>query len=454
MDFRHHDFIRLGLIAGLAISLNGCGGSGGATPEEVAASPPEPVADGTGAEQETGTGSVPPPASEKVTVRGLVTDAPIVNARVSVTVGDQVFDAPLLSDASGAYEVEIESTDPDQLVYCQAVDQSGTVRFTAVPSTFGELNAAAESGAVGDMNITNVTTAHQVLVRQFLEDGQIQSVTQLRDMAQFVDTRRLLELSAAIKLVVEQREGIVLPAGIADSQALAEAIVSGQSTFVDDVQVSNPGAFDRALNDVVSDGHAVLAFSPASATGVYADAGSGDVLMLLEAGGYVNSPSQGLREISSWSVGEDGRLALQLADGSVSFLAALARSEDLLNAVVGSPDEAAEDYRMYSFRQFAGAFDAVGIAGTYALSDNAALVYILSEGGGGYLAEAATGNGVEDFSWQLDASGALVLSLSGRSIQLTLLDGSVRGRMWVVARYLDGTGELTDLQMLRMERSE
>ena len=299
MDFRHNDIRRFGLISALAILLSGCGGSGGATPEEAAAAPADPVADDAGTGNDSGT-DAGPAVGEKVTIRGLVTDAPIVNAHVSVTVGDEVFDAPLLTDGSGAYEVEIESTDADQLVYCQAVDQTGTVRFAAVPSTFGELTAAAQSGAVSDMNITNVTTAHQVLVRQFLEDGQIQSVTQLRDMAQFVDTRALLELSAAIKLVVEQREGIALPAGIADSLALAEAIASGESTFVADVQVSNPGAFELALSDVVSDGHTVLAFSAAGATGVYADAQTGDVLMLLEQGGYLIGADQAVSEISSW----------------------------------------------------------------------------------------------------------------------------------------------------------
>ena len=189
MQISHPSRSRHGLFLALSafvLTLSACGGSGGSTPEQAASAPP-PVAGDTPAPDPAPDAAPDPVPSQKVVVRGTVTDAPIPNARVTITVGGRVFEAPALTDTAGAYEVEIDATDDGALVYCEAFDASGAVHLAAVPSTFGELIAGASDGAIDDMNITNLTTAHQVLVRQFLEDGEIESASQLASMAQFVD---------------------------------------------------------------------------------------------------------------------------------------------------------------------------------------------------------------------------------------------------------------------------
>ncbi|MEM9383852.1 MAG: carboxypeptidase-like regulatory domain-containing protein [Pseudomonadota bacterium] len=238
--------------------------------------------------------------AQTVTVSGVVTDAPIANAIVTLTVDGQQFEAPTPTDANGAYTVEISSTDPDALVLCEAVDPNGAARFTALLDDFeGFQEAANEEGVVEAVDITNVTTAQFVLATQLTDDGQIDDLDELETAAEMVDADELLELSAAIKVVVEAIEGVTLPEGIDDTQALAEAIAEGTTTFVEDLEVTNPGTLDEAVDLVLTDGNATVAWTEETVPGVYMPSDDDSVFVFFAGG-------QGLRQ--DFGFDDDGEL--------------------------------------------------------------------------------------------------------------------------------------------------
>ena len=66
--------------------------------------------------------------------------------------------------ADGAFEVDIETTNPDALVECVAFDPDGPARFSALLNSFAGLQEdAGEDGVAEDVNVTNVTTAQFLL---------------------------------------------------------------------------------------------------------------------------------------------------------------------------------------------------------------------------------------------------------------------------------------------------
>ncbi|NND59377.1 MAG: carboxypeptidase regulatory-like domain-containing protein, partial [Gammaproteobacteria bacterium] len=192
------------LALGAMMSLTGCGSSGSDTGGESPGSqvPPPPVASG----------------GDTISISGKVTDMPIANATVTVTVGGQTFTADAPTDAEGNYTVEISSDDPNAIVVLEATDSTG-VHFTAVLDDFGGFEAKADSdGNVADTDITNVTTAHYLLATNASDDGSIDDADELDEVAGRIDPAAVLQLSAAIKLVVENIEGVALPDGVDNTQ--------------------------------------------------------------------------------------------------------------------------------------------------------------------------------------------------------------------------------------------
>jgi hypothetical protein len=418
-----------GLAALLA--LYGCGGGGSDSP------PIDPIVD--------------PPAT--LTLSGLVTDDAIPNATVTVHVGSDTFTADAMTDASGAFTVDIESDDPDALVSCEADDGNG-VHFTSLPTNFAELEARATDGVVSGISITNVTTAHHVLALRATADGSIDDLDELAEAAAGVDTAELLELAGAIKVVVENRDGVVLPAEYADTLELAAAIADGSSTFVADVEVSSPGTLGEAMDAVLSDGNATVDFVVGQSAGVYADSATDTTLALLNGGlGWVDASGE-VAQVGSWHVDEDGNLYMLFpgADHQVDTLIQLGRVGDYASVATRSGslvDDVVDgtSYATYAHTGFGDAFDGAAFTdASFVLADDPATALVFLAGGAGYDADAASGAQQQDFSWQVVSNGELVLAYADALVTVyPMADGSV-----LVVR-ADVAGSVSDVSVTQLD---
>jgi hypothetical protein len=395
-------------LAALA-ALYGCGGGGSDSP------PIDPVVD--------------PPSS--LTLSGIVTDAPVANATVTVHVGSESFTADALTDADGAFSVDIESDDPDALVSFEAEDDNG-VHLVSMPTTFGTLEDQADAdGAVSGLTITNLTTAHYVLATRATADGSIDDLDELADVVAGVDAMELFELAAAIKVVVEGMDGVALPSGYSDTLELAEAIADGSSDFVSDVETSSPGTLDAAKDAVISDGNATVPFVAGDSSGVYVDSTTDTTLALIDGGfGWMNEGGS-ITQVGSWHVDEDGKLYVLFpgADHAVDTLTQLGRigAYAAVHKTEGSlvdDDVDGSSCSTYEHQAFGDAFDEAEIADSsfvLANADDTSLVFLSD--GSGYDADAGTGAQGEEFAWQVVANGELVISYADASVAIYRMAG-------------------------------
>jgi hypothetical protein len=404
--------LRTACLAAL-LALYGCGGGGGGGGSEDPP-PVDPVVDPTA-----------------LTLSGVVTDDAIPNATVNVTVGGESFTADAMTDADGAFSVDIESDDPDALVSCEAVDDNG-VHFVSLPATFAELEAQAADGVVTGMSITNVTTAHYVLAVRATADGSIDDADELADAVAGVDATELVELAAAIKVVVENRDGVAMPAEYADTLEFATAIADGDSTFVADLEVSNPGTLDEAADAVLNDGNATMAFVAGSSSGVYVDETAGATIALLDGGQGWSEAGADVASIGSWHVDEDGKLYILFpgADHQVDTVTLLGRAGGYATVATSAGslmDDVVDgvSYATYAYASFGEGFDAADFDGTFVLGDDGDTSLVFLAGGMGHDADA-NGAPQAEFAWQVVADGRLVIQYEDAVVNVYRLeDGSV-----------------------------
>lgn len=434
------------LLAGLSLALAACKGS--SSPDPVPVNDP-PV-------------SNPPPVSaEKVTLTGHVTDMPIPNATVIVTVNGQTFQAPLPTDANGAYEVEIESTDADALVTLEAFDPNGAVRFSAIADTFGAIDAAADGqDRVAGVNVTNVTTAQVVLAERLTDDGSIDSAEELVDAVSRVATEDLLELSAAIKLVVENIDGVVLPPDAEDTLDLAEAIVEGATTFLADVAATAPGALETAVDLVLTDGNATLPFSTETVPGVYVSQDNLQLFAILPAGyGFTVSYERDLVTMFDWQVDENGVLTLWYAGDQPhsESVTLLDRNADVVNVVVREAGSAGEGNPATAwYRPFADGFTDASIPGTYSTIGESGHLTVFEADGTGYDMDLLSGIQDSPFAWSVDADGVVSLTddASGEITYARRLAGSTDERLKLLVWEFDAAGTLDHVAVIDVLRND
>lgn len=401
--------ILLTLLFGAAATLNACGGSSGSPP---AVSPPPP-----------------PPAPAMVTVTGFVTDMPIANATVILTVDGQDFTAVNPTGADGSYSVDIESTDPDALVECVAFDPNGPARFSALLDSFAGFQAdAGVDGIVEDANITNVTTAQLLLARKLAADGSIDSLDELEEIAAQIDPDELLQLAAAIKVVVDSIQGVVLPAEFADVEALAQAIVDGNTTFLADIEVTNPGIIDETIDEVINDGSATIPFTAESTPGVYIDTNGADLTVLYEDGTGYNAEEDALGQILeavTWALNAESsalEISFQNDQGVaiVDTIVLLNEAGSVLSLHVSSVEDGVpvepETANVVRLGFDPDGFDAASVAGSYRdpADEEAPTEYTVFLGdGNGYDIDVATGVQDDFFTWVVNAAAELELTDDG-----------------------------------------
>lgn len=282
----------------LVAQLTACGGGGGSSTPPVGNNPtpvPPPP---------------PPPATVSLTLQGVVTDAPIANAVVTATVGGETFTVDADADGNYSLDIEIDESDADEFVTLTArgVDTQEFVEFTSLAGSFQTLAAAA--GADGTLSsaenfatqITNVSTAAAVLMREANGGTAVTSDAALATLGAQINAQQLLDVATAIKLAVDLPEQYPLPDGATSILALATDSTTRQA-FVDAVYEQDPQAFDDMQGELASD--------PGLSKPV-------DVAGLVERGGFTSAM---LATDAGFTFNYNGRVVhFDLEEGGTGFM--------------------------------------------------------------------------------------------------------------------------------------
>ncbi|MEM7082060.1 MAG: hypothetical protein AAF465_04960 [Pseudomonadota bacterium] len=388
--------------------LVGCGGSGTELPA---------------------TGEANIPTGETVTaltLSGLVTDDPIVNADVMISVGNTEFSSSVPTGSLGEFQVRIDSQNPSALVKGTAYDAANGVRLTATLDTFEGCVELARNDVVNSVKITNITTAKQVLTERLALDGNVESFDEFVSLSSQVDATELLELASAIKIVVENLGGNTLPSGYADTLALARSIAAGTSTFESDVELLSPGILAQAQAKLLTDGHATLLFSADDAQGVYVSSENRYIYAMFGTGTALVDyfADQAFSTIPSWSITESGAIELRYFDvnDSRDTLTLLSSTDRSLQIVtdnsLGNQPRIASTVTKYGF---GGAFAQAAVVGQFADPRNVNDRLTLQTDGVGF---STSGDQQTAFTWSIDEAGHLNIAWpnTGRTLELINLD--------------------------------
>lgn len=209
-----------------------------------------------------GGGTVPPPAPilSRLTLTGTVTDAPIANAVVTATIGSQTFTAT--ADANGNYSVEIaieeSATAGFITLTAKGAGSQSYVEFTSLAGMFSALKTQAGSDSILSNSenfatqITNVSTALAVLLQQANNGQPVTSQTLIDTLSPTLNGQQVLELAAAIKLLVDEADDYPMPSGQTSMQALL-ANTTVREQLVADFYEQDPTTFKNTQNAIVGD---------------------------------------------------------------------------------------------------------------------------------------------------------------------------------------------------------
>ncbi len=373
-----------------------------------------------------------PLPEDAVTLSGIVTDNPIVNASVMMSVAGNDFMAGVPTGSRGDFSIRIESDDPLALVTAEAWDDVNGVRLSAVLDTFEGCQILARNGIVDDVLITNVTTAQKVLGERIAADGSIDSFDEFTEIADQIDADELLELAAALKVVIENIDGNTLPSGYADTVALARDIAAGTSTFLADIETATPGALDTARELLLTDGNATVPVRPESAAGVYLSDDFRFVYALFDNGTALADFFQDflVPGVPSWAIDELGRINVTFYgfNRAGDSLSVLGRVGDMLHIVadfdgLGDPTGqlVASNVRKYDF---GGTFDSAAVVGAWFDPATPSTQWVFEASGDGYRVDAGTLVRSDAFTWSITADGRLRVEYAefDEVLEIVLLD--------------------------------
>lgn len=216
-------------------------------------------------------GSTPPPTSNpnpnppaptlsRLTLTGTVTDAPIANAVVTATIGEETF--TVNADASGNYSLDIEieedATDGFVTLSARGVGPQSYVEFTSLAGTFASLQTQAGSDQTLSntenfaTQITNVSTAQAVLLREANDGQPVTSEALLRSLSANLNSQEVLDLATAIKLLVDDAENYPMPDGETSLLDLVSDSAEREQ-FVDATYNQNPTTFASTQGAIIND---------------------------------------------------------------------------------------------------------------------------------------------------------------------------------------------------------
>lgn len=242
--------LSLGAALLATLALTACGGGGSET---------TPVAPPIG-------NPPPPPVVEptaRVTLAGRVVDEPIANASVVASIGSAT--ARTMADANGNYSLRIEvpQTSASQPVVVTATGTGAQANVVLVSLPGSVATLVTDAGADGVLasseniraNVTHVSTAEAALVMELTGGAAPSSQEQQEGLIKRVDPVALLDLAAAIKLIVDTSE-YNLPEGVVSTLAFAQN-AGVRSEYIEEIKEKAPEDLEAAKQDTVNSSEAV-----------------------------------------------------------------------------------------------------------------------------------------------------------------------------------------------------
>lgn len=237
----------------LMATLAGCGG------DDDGGSPTPPTPPPTSNPDPTPP-TPPQPTLSRLKLTGTVTDAPIANAVVTATIGEETFTAN--ADANGNYsldlEVEEDAADGFITLSARGVGSQSYVEFTSLVGTFSSLQTqAGDDETLSNTEnfatqITNVSTAQAVLLQEANGGSPVTSAALLSSLSATLNSQEVLDLATAIKLLVDDADNYPMPDGETSLLALM-ANTASREQFVDTTYDQNPTVFANAQTAIVTD---------------------------------------------------------------------------------------------------------------------------------------------------------------------------------------------------------
>ena len=166
----------------------------------------------------------------RLRLSGIASDSALASAQIIATVGNA--EATSTTDAGGNYDVDIESSNPGDMVTITAVGAPGSTHVKLV-SLAGDLATLAsqadvqgtvDSRQAPSLNVSHLSTALAALLVEANGGMPPSTLTQLDTLTKTLSLEQMVDLATAIKLVAH--ENVALPEGVEDTFDL----VSGPST--------------------------------------------------------------------------------------------------------------------------------------------------------------------------------------------------------------------------------
>lgn len=227
-----------------------------------------------GSQEATGVTSAFPgtaPEPRRLTLEGLVTDGPIGGATVTAFFAGQ--QASTIADVTGRYRLTLElpAGGPDSLVGLEARGAGAQqfVRLIGIAGMFDALRSRAGGDGAVDateepgVNVTHLSTANTVLAREAAGTA-LANLAQYRAALGQIDPNAALHLAGALKLLIDRPGTYALPAGFADTLALAQD-ATARSRLIQTLREEDAAELVQAEDQTLADPNVV---PPLPATGL------------------------------------------------------------------------------------------------------------------------------------------------------------------------------------------
>jgi len=205
---------------------------------------------------ESDTATVEVTVSQEVTLSGKVVDSPIADAQVTITIGEETFEAT--TNADGEYELQISTTDVSsnerlKLSARGSGDQSHVTLSARMASLVDILNDAGEDRVLeraesNQVQVTQLTTAENVQLES-LANGEAITEDNIQALLTEFDSELMLEMAAAIKLLIDNPD-YDLPEGV----ETIEEFLNDEASYNEMVETaSTSGDLEEALEETLND---------------------------------------------------------------------------------------------------------------------------------------------------------------------------------------------------------
>lgn len=212
----------------------------------------------------------------KLSIEGVATDSPLIEADIKATIGEHSFTTTTTSD--GYYTLELaldDDADMSQLVTlaAQGVEQQQAALLQSRLMSFATLKAKAGEDLILSsdedfaVNITNFSTAKSALILRKNQFNEVEQEQELALLSNEINPHELINTAIAIKVILDKSQGklsLGLPEGVENVLELA-LDTKKMTDYIQ--QVSETTEFDEAKNEMLSD-EAVMGAAPTSSAKV------------------------------------------------------------------------------------------------------------------------------------------------------------------------------------------